>query len=274
MTITTLNPFTDAEIKKFAPSVFGTDRNELRSSKYSLFNTSDIIHEMRNLGYEVTNVSTNGIRKETVLNNPLTRKHMIRFSHRDYLNTKDSHLAVGSVVPQILLTNSHNGTSSYQIAAGLWRKVCSNGLCVNTANIEAFRVRHIGHNMDEVIKASLSCASRSNEIIDSVYEMNGITLTDKQVKDFVHDALKIKIGDDPKRLNKVENPMVITTRHREEDAPNTLWNVFNAIQENYMKGGIRLIDRTLRPIRNIEENTRINRELWKLADDYRLNIAA
>lgn len=268
-----LKIYTDEMIKKVAPSVFSSKYNELRSDKYVLFSTDNIINEMRNLGFEVTNIAVNGVRKKTTLNNPRMAKHMIRFSHRDHLDTRDPHLAVGSIVPQIMLTNSHNGTSSYQIAAGLWRKVCSNGLCVNAADVESYRIRHIGHSMEEVIRASISCANRAEEIIDSVYQMNGINLTDKQLKDFIHDALVIKLGDDPKTLAKVENPSIIAQRRREEDAPNTLWNVFNAIQENYTKGGIRLINRTLRPIKNIEENTRINRELWKLADQYRLNVA-
>lgn len=273
MFINTFNVYTDEMIKKIAPSVFSEKHNDLRTDKYTLFNTSNIIDEMRKLDFEVTGLAVNSVRKPSKLNNPRTAKHMIRFSHRSYLDTKDPHISVGSIIPQILLTNSHNGTSSYQISSGLWRKVCANGLCVSAADIESYRIRHIGHSMYEVIRASISCANKFEEIIDSVYQMNGINLTDRQVRDFVHDALVIKLGDDPKVLSKVENPMIITTRHREEDAPNTLWNIFNAVQENYMKGGIRLINRALRPIKNIEENTRVNKELWQLADRYRLNVA-
>lgn len=270
--ISNFGTYSDSDIARVIPSVFATKPNALRSSKYTLFNTGDIIHNMRDLGYEVTNLAWNGTRKETTLNHPQTAKHMIRFSHKDFLNPKSDSIKVGQIIPQILLTNSHNGTSSYTIAAGLWRKVCSNGLCVSTGDIESYRIRHIGHSMDEVINASLKCAERTEEIVDAVHIMSGIKLNDKQIRDFVHEALKIKFGSEPKALNKVKTPMELIHRNRPEDAENTLWNIFNAAQENYIKGGIRLTERTLRPITNIEENTRINRELWQLADNFRNDL--
>lgn len=35
---------------------------------------------------------------------------------------------MGSQVPEIILLNSHDGSSSYQMLLGLFRQVCANGL--------------------------------------------------------------------------------------------------------------------------------------------------
>ena len=47
-------------------------------------------------------------------------KHMIRLRHASQIN--------GAEANEIVLLNSHDGTSSYQMLAGMFRFVCSNGL--------------------------------------------------------------------------------------------------------------------------------------------------
>lgn len=47
-------------------------------------------------------------------------KHMLRLRHASQIN--------GAEAKEIVLLNSHDGTSSYQMVAGMFRFVCSNGL--------------------------------------------------------------------------------------------------------------------------------------------------
>ena len=51
---------------------------------------------------------------------------------------------VGTVFPQILLTNSHDGKNSFQFQAGLYRLICSNGLVIADTQFEAVKIRHMG----------------------------------------------------------------------------------------------------------------------------------
>src|SRR3546814_18445609 len=48
-------------------------------------------------------------------------KHMIRLRHASQINARGE-------ANEIILLNSHDGTSSYQMLAGMFRFVCSNGL--------------------------------------------------------------------------------------------------------------------------------------------------
>ena len=59
---------------------------------------------------------------------------------------------------------------------------------------------------------------------------------------------------------------------RTEDAPDTLWSVFNRVQENLLGGG--LVRRTptgrlsrTRRITSIREDVRLNGRLWDLAEE-------
>jgi hypothetical protein len=60
---------------------------------------------------------------------------MIRLRHASQIN--------GAEANEIVLLNSHDGTSSYQMLAGMFRFVCSNGLvCGDT--VADVRVPHKG----------------------------------------------------------------------------------------------------------------------------------
>lgn len=60
-------------------------------------------------------------------------KHMLRLRHASQINDTEAN--------EIILLNSLDGTSSYQMLAGMFRFVCSNGLvCGNT--VADVRVKH------------------------------------------------------------------------------------------------------------------------------------
>jgi hypothetical protein len=61
---------------------------------------------------------------------------------------------------------------------------------------------------------------------------------------------------------------------RADDSRGDLWSVFNRIQENLIKGGLRARvangrRQTTRPVQGIDNGIRLNRALWLLADGLR-----
>src|SRR3546814_10526378 len=72
-------------------------------------------------------------------------KHMIRLRHANQVND--------SIANEIILLNSHDGTSSYQMLAGAFRFVCSNGLvCGDT--VADVRIPHKGDIAGQVIEGA------------------------------------------------------------------------------------------------------------------------
>jgi hypothetical protein len=75
-------------------------------------------------------------------------KHMMRLRHASQIN--------GAEANEIVLLNSHDGTSSYQMLAGMFRFVCSNGLvCGDT--VADVRVPHKGDVAGPSSKALTRC---------------------------------------------------------------------------------------------------------------------
>jgi hypothetical protein len=64
---------------------------------------------------------------------------------------------------------------------------------------------------------------------------------------------------------------------RAADSGDDLWSVFNVLQENLIRGGVRYFHPQTggrgksRAIRSITENVRLNQELWQLAEDFSRN---
>jgi hypothetical protein len=57
------------------------------------------------------------------------------------------------------------------------------------------------------------------------------------------------------------------TARRYDDQKNDLWTTYNRVQENVIKGGIRQVNRRKsRGVNGIDENLRLNKALWTLAE--------
>lgn len=249
----------DVQLLRNVPSIFASDHSFHRDEHhYNLFKTIDVINALREEGYFPVYARTNGMRNHNSHNNVDTRKHMVRFTHRDFI---ESPLAVNDERPEIILTNSHDGSSSFQIMAGLFRKVCSNGMMVMQHGVEQKSVRHIGHSFDEVITASLDVAKSMDAVMDTVNTMKGINLNEKQRRDLAAEIAEMRFGKE-----KVKTPEnLLTLRRYEDNWQPSLYNTFNVIQENVIKGGQRVTDRVMRPITNIDTDIDVNQRMWNIA---------
>ncbi|EDT42417.1 protein of unknown function DUF932 [Burkholderia ambifaria MEX-5] len=136
------SPLSDDQIRRVAPSIFAEGKHESRSERYTYIPTIDVLRGLRNEGFQPfmvcqTRVRDQGKRDYT--------KHMLRLRHAEQIN--------GDEANEIVLLNSHDGTSSYQMLAGLLRFVCQNGMVAgdNVANI---RVPHKGNIIQNVINGA------------------------------------------------------------------------------------------------------------------------
>ena len=76
-------------------------------------------------------------------------KHMIRMRHQSLRDLK-----LDDTFPEIVLVNSHDGTSAYQVMGGLFRLACLNGMVVSESQCQTIKVPH-----KLSLKPLTSCAS-------------------------------------------------------------------------------------------------------------------
>jgi hypothetical protein len=59
----------------------------------------------------------------------------------------------------------------------------------------------------------------------------------------------------------------LLTLRRGEDSGRDIWTTFNVLQENCVRGGIKLTKRTSRDLTNIDALDRVNTQLWDVAEE-------
>lgn len=253
-------PLLDDQIMQIAPSIFAEDKHESRSERYTYIPTIEVLHGLRKEGFSPFMVCQARTRDAAKREHT---KHMIRLRHASQINGKEAN--------EIILLNSHDGSSSYQMLAGIFRFVCSNGMvCGDT--LSDIRVRHSGKIVDNVIEGAFRVLD-DFELIDSQKEgMKLLTLNAGEQGAFARAALALKYDDEQTPVPITEAQLLHAKRR--EDMNNDLWSTFNRVQENLIKGGLRgraANGRTMttREVKGIDQNIKLNRSLWILAEEMR-----
>ena len=253
-------PLSDDQIRRVAPSIFADAPHESRSERYSYIPTATVLTELRKEGFQPFMVTQTRVRDEGRREHT---KHMIRLRHASQIN--------GAEANEIVLLNSHDGTSSYQMLAGMFRFVCSNGLvCADT--VADVRVPHKGDVAGSVIEGAFEVLSGFERVKESRDLMRSITLDEGEAEVFARAALSLKY-DDPDKPAPITESQILMPRRFDDRRPD-LWSVFNRTQENLTKGGLHgrsangRRQRT-RPVQGIDSDVRLNRALWLLADGLR-----
>ncbi|QBR41340.1 DUF945 domain-containing protein [Kerstersia gyiorum] len=255
------SPLSDDQIHRVAPSIFAEAPHESRSQRYAYIPTATVLTELRKEGFQPFMVTQTRTRHEDRRD---YTKHMIRLRHASQINARGE-------VNEIILLNSHDGTSSYQMLAGMFRFVCSNGLvCGDT--VADVRVPHKGDVAGQVIEGAYQVLHGFDRALESRESMRAITLDEGEAEVFARAALSLKY-DDPDKPAPITESQILMPRRFDDRRPD-LWSVFNRTQENLTKGGLHGRSangrrQQTRPVQGIDSDIRLNRALWLLADGMR-----
>lgn len=196
------------------------------------------------------------------------QKHLIRFRY------KNSAPVLNDLHPEIVLINSHDGASSFQIMAGLFRLVCSNGLIIADEMFGCIRIKHMGYTDKAVHTAIEHVADSVPRITGRVKDFQTIDLTPDERGIFAAAALHIKYGEEAE--NRAFDTEALLHARRYEDRGNDLWKTYNILQEKLIETGGRFERKAdtwgrqkmtrARRVNNIGEDVRINKGLWLLTE--------
>ncbi|CAE6936225.1 hypothetical protein R69927_07439 [Paraburkholderia domus] len=255
-------PLSDDQIRRVTPSIFADGKHQSRSDRYTYIPTIDVLRGLRNEGFQPFMVCQTRVRD---LDRREFTKHLIRMRPASEITGED--------VNEIILLNSHDGSSSFQLLAGAFRFVCQNGMVAGD-NVRDIRVRHKGNVVQNVINGAFDVLDGFDLIREQKDSMRAIELNRDEQHAFARSALALRY--DP---TDAEAPAPITESQllaprRFEDRRDDLWTVFNKVQEHLTKGGLHGRSRSgrsmsTRPVTGIDQNVKLNRALWMLADAMR-----
>ena len=254
-------PLTNERIRAIAPAVFAEGKHESRSEHYTYIPTTAVLDGLAAEGFRPYEVAIQRTRRGV----PGYGKHQVRLRHDSQLSE------VGGIVSEVVLTNSHDGSSAHLLEIGLFVTRCRNGLVASTGEtVGQIRVPHRGDVVAQVVGGAVEILSHLPEAHEQAKAWRSIQLTPTERLAFAHQALAIRF---PERA-PFEAGKLLEVRRADEWEP-TLWNTFNVVQENTIRGGLSYLrrnehgqlvgSRRTRQIRGIDQHGSINRALWKLA---------
>ena len=256
---------TDTELMATVPSIFAQTAMPGVSDKYTFLPTARIVEAMRQEGWKPIEARQSRPRMEARRGYQM---HQIRFQRRDQVAEIDE------FAPEVVLLNSHDRSSGYEIRAGMFRFVCRNGLMVADTLIPAVHVRHTGQELNRIIEASFTILGQLPRIAQRVAEFRSFQLSGAVARQFATQALALRY--DRPEMAPIRAEQLLDAR-RYEDAGNDLWAITNRIQENLLRGGMRDSSRAnrsgkpfrpMRAIRGLGANVEINLGIWELAESF------
>jgi hypothetical protein len=248
---------------------------KMNANTYGFTSTRDILTVFQDNGWNV--VSSQAARVKDPLNAGY-QKHLIKlenpaFQSIEGLSTNNSSK------PQLVLLNSHDGTSSLQILWGLLRIACLNGVISGTA-LSSFRLVHskrVTERLPETLDNVVAAFPRFVEQVSTLQNRSFTPAALSELTRRVYDA----------RLANVGKVIAIDYRlpevRRVQDTALDAFTVFNRLQEIVMRGGInyraernryddkgnvidtRVIDTTTRRIAGIVPQVNLNRLVYDAA---------
>ena len=110
-------PLDEDQMRQAAPSIFAEGKHASRSERYTYIPTIDVLRGLRTEGFEPFMVAQS---KSRIEGKAEFTKHMIRMRHV----SADASQITKPEANEIILINSHDGASSYQLLAGQFRYAC------------------------------------------------------------------------------------------------------------------------------------------------------
>jgi hypothetical protein len=262
-------PLSVDEIKLLCPSAFTEGLSpEVRSllgvsDKYVHIPTSQVIEDIMKLNWQpimAQEVKSRNAKKGF-------QKHLIKFINYDLISDNaEEH-------PELLLTNSHDGSNSFKLDVGIFRLICSNGLVIKSKDFGSLRVRHMGYEFKELELTINEMMVRVPGYIDQIEKMKAKELKRTHMLEFAKRAALLRFTNvNEDTISEIIDMEEFVKAVRIEDEGNKLWNVFNCIQEKVIQGKFEYKlgskERKARPVKGFVQQLKLNQEMWELADTY------
>jgi hypothetical protein len=259
---------TDEQLIRMVPAIGAERPAERVSGIYKQVRTIEVVDILRDQGWMPVMASAPRVRS---LERGRFCKHMIKFQRETNIMQADDERI------QLLLTNSHDAGSCYHVMLGVFRMICGNGMVVMSSSFQDIRIRHVGFDPKEIVKASARVGEAGKLVSERVGDMRNVNLLQAEQVALSESAAMLLFGQEELKSHQVDfNSMELNEPWRTQDKGDDLWHTFNRIQENVTKGGIPYYRHNqenflhtrskLRPVKSIDRDIRLNQALWALAE--------
>lgn len=249
-----------------------TNKHGTKSGRFVHITPAQIGEVLQRQGFELIDLKTGHAKTAERQGHQTT---LARYRHVDALSDDGGGLKYDIIakIPHLY--------GAMEFFAGIYRLVCSNGLVAGTT-FESYRISHTGPALDLVAQSVDNLVQHRPLMVERIGKWSDVKLDDDAKIDFAIDALRLRAPN----MAGVDDSTVerLLTAMRTTDVGDSLWNVFNVVQENLTRKTFKYYTevtksdatapvlaevstrRLLRP--NSLVNVEFNRDLFDLASKY------
>ncbi len=231
------------------------------SDKYKVINTGDVVNQFERYGFELRSVEAAGTRDLAKVGH---QKHLVRM--------RSEYSMHGGLTPEVVITNSYDGTRALNIHIGIFRMVCSNGIIAGTNLFPKLQILHSNAAWEEVLNEFIDGYDEKYHLQQEwVQKMEDRKMSLDEAYILAERSLQIRHSD-KRIINEAVDPLELLIAKRKEDRGGSAWNRFNILQESLINGFYSKYDnegliRKAKIMTNVDEIVRMNVDLSDLFDD-------
>jgi len=242
------------KLSAFIPSLDKDWRASQRiNSKETMVESLDAVRELQRQGWNIA-----GAYEQRNKQNRKVGSHFIRMEHPDFKVTNSK--GKTDAVATMNIFNSTTGVKPMELDLGAYRQVCSNGMIAHTSYSNA-KVPHTEKGQYSLQEILCDLGIRTQGVMEEFNKLKERDLSPQEAMHLATQAAEIRFG----KGHRIDVSQLLNVV-REEDKGEDVWTVFNRIQENLTQPH-RITDHLgniMNGITNVEEDTRINKELFEL----------
>jgi hypothetical protein len=133
---------------------------------------------------------------------------------------------------------------------------------------------HKGNILDNVIEGSYRVVKDSAVALETSRIWGQLQLSIGEQSAFAEAARELRFADAEGKISTPITAQQLLRPRRSEDNGSDLWKTMNRVQENVIKGGLhgrevsngRLRNVSTRAVKGIDQDVKLNRALWTLAE--------
>jgi hypothetical protein len=176
------------EMRRAAPSNYAARPHASRSERFRVIPTIEVLRGLEQEGFFPVGVKQSASRDASKTDHT---RHMIRLRRLDDARQ----FRVGDVVCEIILRNANDGTTAYELMAGLYRIRCLNSLVAQIATVEAIKVRHSGDALQKVIDGTYRVLTQAEAVFAAPQDWSRIALDCDAKAALAASAHLLRFGD-------------------------------------------------------------------------------
>lgn len=200
---------------------------QLANAHCLFFPTIEVINGLRASGWRPISAKQENFR---VGSGERFQRHLVRFQRFD------QQLSTEGLRPELVLANSDDTSSAFQLHLGFYRTICRNCLLTDDSSFTHMSIGHSSFDLWQVVGAAARIANGAPQIIERIRGFRYTQLSNQQRLDFAKAALILRYSS---AENAPIGPDRLLTLLRAADSGNDLWTTFNVVQESLIQEDLR-----------------------------------